>query len=188
VSINTSTLKLLVNLIVKMNDRKEAYIIDEIELEVVESDSNEHPLDDLDDQPTIIPIQPPVLPDTQQSTIDLNVLGELFNQYATLKTAKIGSLILALMAANFAQLKLIVMPSTGNPHWNAINIILIICVITSLVFQVFIGSGLLFLATRDNFIDDEKRESVIKKNNWVTILVVTVSILNIFINIFMFTA
>lgn len=153
-----------------------------MELEEVEDVSNKQPED------VVIPIRPIPLPEPHQNITDLSVLDEIFNQYATLKTVTVGSLILALMASNFAQLKIIVMPSSGIPNWNAINVILITGIAISLIIQIFIGSGLLFLVTSDNFVDEEKRSGIIKKNNWVALLVVAISILNIFLNIFMSTA
>jgi nitrogen fixation-related uncharacterized protein len=117
--------------------------------------------------------------------IQLNSLVEIFNTYATRKTFTAGSFNLALIATNFAQLKLLLVPTTGIITWNALNIILLIFICLSLLIQFVIGAGLIFLAKSNEFLDDEKRNQLIKSNNWVTLLVMVVAIINIFINIFL---
>ena len=74
---------------------------------------------------------------------------------------------------------------TGQTNWNALNIVLLTFVCLSLLLQFVIGIALVFLAKSGEFIDDDKRNQLIRSNNWVTILVLFVSIINIFINVFL---
>lgn len=47
------------------------------------------------------------------------------------------------------------------------------------------GVVLVFLAKNSEFIDEEKREQLIRSNNFVTLLIVTISVINVFINVFL---
>ena len=74
---------------------------------------------------------------------------------------------------------------TGQSNqWNALNIVLLTFVCLSLLLQFVIATVLVFLAKSGEFIDDDKRNQLIRSNNGATILVLCVSIINIFINVF----
>lgn len=116
--------------------------------------------------------------------MDLHGLVHIFDSYATKKTFATSFFNLALIATNFTQLKhLISISQTGE--LGTLNTVILLCVIISLVLQVVVGAVLVFLAKNREFIDDEKRDQLIRSNNTVTLLIVTVSILNVFINVFL---
>ena len=117
------------------------------------------------------------------SGIDLKELTEKFDTFATRKTFTAGSFNLALIATKFAQLKMLVVPTPKV--WEALPIVLLVFISISLLLQFAVGFGLIFLAKQHEFIDEEKRNQLIKSNNWVTILVFIIAIVNIFINIFL---
>jgi hypothetical protein len=65
-----------------------------------------------------------------------------------------------------------------------LEIVLLTCITLSLVLQLAVAVALVFLAKSGEFIDETKRNQLIRNNNWVTIFVLIISIINIFINIF----
>lgn len=71
----------------------------------------------------------------------------------------------------------------GQP-FTSINIVILTFVCLSLVLQFLVAVVLVFLAKSGEFIDEEKRNQLIRNNNGVTILVLIISIINIFINVF----
>ena len=115
--------------------------------------------------------------------MDPNRINQIFNTFSTKKTYAAGLLDLALMTSNFAQIKQLLNMSKLAP-WNALQITLFVCVCVSLFLQILCGILLVFLSKQTEFLDDEKREKVIRSNNSVTILIFIVVILNIFINVF----
>jgi hypothetical protein len=64
------------------------------------------------------------------------------------------------------------------------NIVLLSAVCISVLFQFTVGAALVFISKEGEFIDEEKRVDLIKKNNYATLLVLATSIINIFISIF----
>lgn len=72
---------------------------------------------------------------------------------------------------------------TAN-DWNALNIVIMIFVGLSLVLQFVVTTALVFIAQKGEFIDERKRNILIRQNNWLTILVLIVSIINLFISVF----
>jgi hypothetical protein len=72
----------------------------------------------------------------------------------------------------------------GNTKWTTINIVILSFVCVSLFMQFIVGIVLVFLAKQGEFIDEDKRNQLIRSNNGVTLLVLFVSIINIFINVF----
>lgn len=117
--------------------------------------------------------------------IDLKGLTDIFNSYATRKTLATGFFNLALVATNFAQMKSLIAPTQGRTTtWTPLNIVLMTFIGLSLLLQFIVGILLVFLAKQGEFIDEEKRNRLIRKNNGATLLVVAISIINIFINVF----
>lgn len=115
--------------------------------------------------------------------MDIDALINLFDSYATKKTYATGFFNLAMIANNFVQLKEII-DLSQNQKLDILNIIILFFVILSLVLQIVVGVVLIYLAKTNEFIDKEKRDQLIKKNNAVTFLVITISIINVFLNIF----
>jgi len=72
----------------------------------------------------------------------------------------------------------------GNTSWTAINIVILSFVCLSIFLQLVVGIVLVFLAKQGEFIDEDKRNQLIRSNNGVTLLVLFVSVINIFINVF----
>lgn len=119
------------------------------------------------------------------NNIDVKRLTDIFNSYATRKTLATGFFNLALVATNFAQMKALIAPTQGRTTtWNALNIVLMTFIGLSLLLQFIVGIMLVFLAKQGEFIDEDKRNQLIRSNNGATLLVVAISIINIFINVF----
>jgi hypothetical protein len=117
--------------------------------------------------------------------IDPKALTDIFNSYATKKTLAAGFFNLALVATNFAQMKALIAPSQGRTTvWNPLNIVIMTFIGLSLVLQFIVAILLVFLAKQGEFIDEEKRNQLIRSNNGTTLLVAAISVINIFINIF----
>lgn len=116
--------------------------------------------------------------------IDLDGLSSLFDSYATKKTYATGFFNLALIATNFTQLKqLIVLSQTSELDLQNTIVLFFICI--SLLFQLIVGVVLVFIARKSEFIDDVKRAQLMKSNNALTLLIVTISVINVFINVFL---
>lgn len=109
-------------------------------------------------------------------------LNKQFDSYASVKTYATGFFNLALLTTNAVQLKQLL--STTSLSSNGLNILLVTCVCLSLLLQVAVALLLIFLAKQSEFVDEEKRKTLVRGNNWATLLISTVSILNVFINIF----
>lgn len=112
--------------------------------------------------------------------LDLKGLTDIFNSYATKKTYATGFFNIALVATNFAQMKQLITKDT----WNAINIVIMTFIGLSLILQFLVAILLVFLAKQGEFIDENKRNQLIRSNNGATILVLIISVINIFINVF----
>ena len=69
--------------------------------------------------------------------------------------------------------------------WIAFNIIVMVSVCLSLVLHFIIGVALVYMAKEAEFIDEHKRNELIKKNNVVTLLALIISFINIFLNMFL---
>lgn len=116
--------------------------------------------------------------------MDVRTLSNVFDSYATKKTFATGFFNLALIATNFKDLKELLMIQHAN-GWSNLQMTLLTLVCLSLVLQFIVGVVLVFLAKNGEFIDREKREILIRKNNLATLLVLAISIINVFINIFL---
>ena len=110
----------------------------------------------------------------------LDDLNQTFNSFATRKTIAAGFFNLALVTTNFAQMKQLI---TKN-SWVPLNIVCMTFVGLSLLIQFVVATLLVFLAKSGEFIDEDKRNQLIRSNNVTTFLVLIVTILNIFINVF----
>jgi hypothetical protein len=112
--------------------------------------------------------------------IDVDKLSKAFNSYASKKTYATGFFNLALVTTNFSQIKFLI---TIN-NWIPLNIVLVSFVGVSIILQFSLAILLIFLVKQGEFVDDEKRDQLIRNNNWATIIILTISIINIFINVF----
>ena len=115
--------------------------------------------------------------------VDIKGLADIFNSYATKKTIATGFFNLALVSSNFAQMKQIITVTSGKA-WAPLNIVCMTFVCLSLFLQFIVAIVLVFLAKQGEFIDEDKRNQLIRSNNGVTLLVLVISIINIFLNIF----
>ena len=120
----------------------------------------------------------------QLNTVDLKGLSNIFDSYATKNTFATGFFNMALIASNFNELKELVSMERDETGWSGVDITLLVLVCISLLLQFTVGIVLVFLAKNGEFIDEDKREMLIRNNNAATLLVITVSIINVFINIF----
>jgi len=69
--------------------------------------------------------------------------------------------------------------------WVPLNIVVMSFIGTSLLCQFVVALTLVIVAKESEFIDEDKRNSLIRKNNFLTLLVLFITILNIFINVFL---
>ena len=118
------------------------------------------------------------------SEIDLHGLSNIFDAYATKKTYATTFFNLALITTNFSQIRQLIDVSEASHSWSGMRIITLIFVCMSLALQCIVGVVLVFLARHGEFVDEEKREQLIKNNNAVTALIMAISVMNVFINVF----
>ena len=93
-----------------------------------------------------------------------------------------GFFNLALVTSNAAQMKYLI----SKAQWNGLNITMLTFVCISLLLQFVLGVLLVFLAKQGEFVDEDKRNSLIRSNNFATLLSLAITIVNIFINIFVY--
>ena len=118
------------------------------------------------------------------AALDLHSLSRIFNSYATKKTFATGFFNIALVATNFAQMKMIITLTSKNGYWTPLNIVVMAFVGISLLLQFIVATMLVFLAKQNEFVDEKKRNELIRSNNVATILVLIISVVNIFLNVF----
>jgi ABC-type sugar transport system permease subunit len=117
---------------------------------------------------------------------EVKKIASIFNSFATKKTFSTSLFNIALIATNIAQIKQLAAPSGGRkPNWSAINIVCLVFVCLSLFLQFIVAFVLAFLAKQGEFIDDDARNRLIRSNNFATILVLIISVINIFISVFL---
>ena len=119
-------------------------------------------------------------------SIDLKQLTTIFNSYATKKTIATGFFNLALLATNFAQMKAILLPPAekGPQTWAPLTIVTLVFICLSLLLQFLLAFILVFLAKNGEFINEEKRNQLIRSNNVATLFCFFITVLNICIDIF----
>ena len=77
-------------------------------------------------------------------------------------------------------MKIIIMKN----DWDALSIVILTFVSISIVAQSLVGFFLVFLAREAEFIDEAKRRELVRSNNYLTVMVLFTSIINIFISVF----
>ena len=65
-----------------------------------------------------------------------------------------------------------------------LNVVLLTVICLSMFLQLAVSGILVFLGKSDEFIDENKRKQLIDHNNMVTVLVGTISVVNVFLNVF----
>jgi hypothetical protein len=117
--------------------------------------------------------------------IDIKKLTNIFNAYSNNKNIANGFFNISLVASNFSQMKLILFPP-GNQiqTWAPLAITSLVFVCVSLLLQFLLAFILVFLAKNGEFLDEAKRNTLIRNNNISTIIVFFITILNICINVF----
>lgn len=70
-------------------------------------------------------------------------------------------------------------------EWVPLNIVVMSCIGLSLLLQFLVSIIIVFLSKQGEFIDETKRNGLIRGNNLLTFLVLVVSILNVFISVFL---
>ncbi|RNA16804.1 ninjurin-1-like isoform X1 [Brachionus plicatilis] len=111
-------------------------------------------------------------------------LTNIFNAHSTKKTFTTGLLDLALIATNFTQMKQLIM-STRETQWHVLDLVLMFSICISLILQILCGIFLVFSTTQEDFNDKQKRSISIKNNHTVTLFVLSITVVNIFINVFL---
>ena len=66
--------------------------------------------------------------------------------------------------------------------WNGYNITVMVFVGISLILQALVSVALVLLAKEGEFVDEKKRDQLVRSNNYLTLLVLATSTVNIFIN------
>ncbi|CAF0902878.1 unnamed protein product [Brachionus calyciflorus] len=115
--------------------------------------------------------------------MDIDTLINMFDSYATKKTYAAGFFNLALIATNFTQLKHVIDLSQSN-ELGLINIVFLLFIVGSLLLQLVVGVVLIYIAKTTEFMNEAKRDQLIKRNDLVTIMSITISIINVFLTIF----
>lgn len=118
--------------------------------------------------------------------IDPQELMEMWDQYATKKTATSGFFNMALMANNFMTLRK-TMTSSQHMHgtdYTWIDIMIIVATCFSLLMQLFAGLVLIFLGRNNLAGNDRIRKVLTKNNDLVTSVVFGIFIINLGINVF----
>jgi hypothetical protein len=117
--------------------------------------------------------------------IDMKNLTNIFNSYSTNKSIANGFFNISLLSSNFAQMKAILSPPGNKTQtWPPLAITSIVFVCVSLLLQFLLAFMLVFLAKNGEFLDDNRRNTLIRNNNLATIVVFFITILNICINVF----
>lgn len=114
---------------------------------------------------------------------DLTNLSNMFNSYSSKKTFATGLLDLALIATNFSQMKQLIVAKRSAP-WEVIEIVIMFSICTSLVLQFICGIVIIISSKQHEFLDESKRNDMVRNNNSITILVLVITVVNIFVNVF----
>ncbi len=112
---------------------------------------------------------------------DIKEIMELWDSYATKKTATAGFFNIALMSSNFVQLKNI--SKKHHSNYTLIDNLTIVAICFSLALQFMSGIVMVFLG-KNSIGNDKFKQILIKNNDLVTCMVFAIFIINIFINIF----
>ena len=116
-------------------------------------------------------------------SLDLKGLNKSFNTFSARKAYATGLLDLALITTNFAQIKQI-LTSKKTHEWLLLDIFLVVIIGLSLILQFFCGFVLLFSTRTKEFIDEDERKKNLRKDNAFTFLILIITVLNLFINVF----
>ena len=154
--------------------------MDEIE---IQTKKNETTFIDEENDYKKVEVESQRLTELRQAS-ELKNLNSTFNSFSSKKAYATGLLDLALITTNFAQLKQLIQ-SKKSAQWEVLDIIVIICVCFSLLLQFLCGAVLVFSAKQFEFTDENKRDASVKLNNMLTLLILVITILNIFINVFL---
>lgn len=112
---------------------------------------------------------------------NIKEIMDMWDMYATKKTATAGFFNIALMTSNLAQLNLKI--KVKKLEYSLMDFVLITAVLISLFLQVL--AGIVFVFLGKNTIGNEKiKRLLVKNNDLVTLMVFAIFLINIFINIF----
>lgn len=117
-------------------------------------------------------------------TAEFTDLTNIFNAHSTKKTFTTGLLDLALIATNFTQMKQLII-TTRTTQWHVLDIVLMFSICISLILQFLCGIFLVFSTKQEDFNDEQKRSISIKNNHTITLFVLSITVVNIFINVFL---
>lgn len=119
-----------------------------------------------------------------RTAAEIHLLNSAFNSYSSKKAFATGLLDLALIATNFTQMKQLIIARRSSP-WHVVDIVLMFSICASLILQILCGIVLIFSAKSEDFYHEETRVQSVKKNNTITLLVLAITIVNIFVNVFL---
>jgi hypothetical protein len=116
--------------------------------------------------------------------VDISHLNDSINSFSVKKTYATGMLDLALIANNFTQMKQLIITKKYSP-WHGLEICLMFSICVSLILQIACGIVLVFSTKQKQFIDEERRVVTMKNSNLITLLILVITVINIFINVFL---
>ena len=112
----------------------------------------------------------------------INEIMDMWDMYATKKTATAGFFNIALMTSNLAQLNMKI--KVQKLEYSLMDFVVVGAVLISLLLQVLAGIVMVFLG-KNKLAENEKiKRMLVKNNDMVTLMVFAIFLINIFINIF----
>jgi hypothetical protein len=112
-------------------------------------------------------------------------LNNAFKTYSRNKTYAAGLLDMALITTNFTQIKNLI--NHKQSEMPFLNILLLSFVALSVILQVSIGIVLIFSTKNVGFAYELERKKILNINNLITVIALIITIINIFVNVFMIT-
>ena len=103
--------------------------------------------------------------------------------YASRKSYATGLLDIALITSNLAHIKQI-LKNKETTKLNGLDVVLLCLIALSLFMQLICGLWLLFLPIKKEFVSEEEKNKHQKRENVFTSLVLIITIINLFINVF----
>ena len=114
---------------------------------------------------------------------DFHVQPSHRHTFASRKSYATGLLDIALITSNFAHLKQI-FKNKESISWNILDVVLLCLIAVSLLMQLICGMWLVFLPIKKEFKDEMEKEKHKLRENVFTFLILVITIINIFINVF----
>jgi hypothetical protein len=115
--------------------------------------------------------------------VDLTRINSILNSNSTKSAVTTGLLDLALISNNFSQVKQLIVARNNSPLQPA-DMVLIFAICLSVILQ-FVSGTIMLMSPKQEFLDESTIKELASRNNLVMVLFLAVTILNIFIDVFM---